>query len=102
MSAVERGDRPLPTGDVTFLFTDIEGSTRIWERRPAAMRTALGTHNALLRKAIASNDGLVFETAGDSFVAVFERARDALGAALDAPVCCVRATSAVVEAEYLA
>jgi hypothetical protein len=42
----------LPAGEITFLFTDIEGSTRRWEQRPAAMRVALARHDALLREAI--------------------------------------------------
>lgn len=73
-----------PAGVVTFLFTDIEGSTRNWEQHPDQMRIALGRHNALLRTAIADNTGVVFETAGDSFVAVFERPLDAVRAAVDA------------------
>lgn len=93
MSALNQETRLPPTGVVTFLFTDIEGSTRNWERHPDQMRTALGRHNALLRTAIADNDGLVFETAGDSFVAIFERPLDAVQAAVDAQ-------STLLEAEW--
>jgi class 3 adenylate cyclase len=48
---------PSPTGTVTFLFTDIEGSTRLWEQQPHAMREALAPHDALLRAAIESHKG---------------------------------------------
>src|SRR5579871_657037 len=72
----------LPGGTVTFLFTDIEGSTRLWEEYPDAMRAALARHDELLRAAIQSNDGHVFKTGGDAFCAAFHTAPDALNAAL--------------------
>jgi class 3 adenylate cyclase len=50
---------------VTFLFTDIEGSTRRWEADAEVMRTALETHNRVLREAVAANDGQVFNYTGD-------------------------------------
>ena len=74
----------LPSGTVTFLFTDIEGSTRLWEQYPEAMRVALARHDALLREAIESNDGVVFKTVGDAFCAAFPTAPKALVAALAA------------------
>jgi TolB-like protein/Tfp pilus assembly protein PilF len=74
----------LPTGTVTLLFTDIEGSTRLWEAHAAAMRTALARHDALLRHCIDDHDGHVFKTGGDAFCAAFHTASDALAAALDA------------------
>src|SRR5262245_41160993 len=74
----------LPTGTVTFLFTDIEGSTRRWEERPEAMRVALARHDALIRAAIQDNGGHVVKTMGDAFHAAFDRAPDALAAALGA------------------
>ena len=74
----------LPTGTVTFLFTDIEGSTRLWETHAAAMRAALARHDALLRDCIDDHDGHVFKTGGDAFCAAFHTASDALAAALDA------------------
>ena len=74
----------LPTGTVTFLFTDIEGSTRRWEQHPEAMTTALARHDALLRAAIEAHGGYVFKTVGDAFCAAFSTAPDALAAALDA------------------
>lgn len=73
-----------PTGTVTFLFTDIEGSSRLWEAQPAAMRTALAHHDAHLRRAIEAHGGHVFKTVGDAFCAAFPAASDALAAALDA------------------
>jgi TolB-like protein/class 3 adenylate cyclase/Flp pilus assembly protein TadD len=74
----------LPTGTVTLLFSDIEGSTRLWEAHAAAMRAALGRHDALLRDCIDDHDGHVFKTGGDAFCAAFHTASDALAAALDA------------------
>ena len=57
--------------DRTFLFTDIEGSTRLWEEQPETMRLALVRHDALLRAAIETNGGVVFKTIGDAFCAAF-------------------------------
>jgi len=74
----------LPSGTVTFLFTDIEGSTRLMERDPEAMRAALERHHALLRRAFERRQGQVFKTVGDGFCVAFEDAADALQAALDA------------------
>ena len=74
----------LPTGIVTFLFTDIEGSTKSWERQPDAMRPALARHDGVLRAAIARHGGVVFKTIGDAFCAAFAAASDALAAAGDA------------------
>jgi hypothetical protein len=74
----------LPTGTVTFLFTDIEGSVNLWEEHPAAMRAALARHDDLLRHAIESHGGHVFKTVGDAFYAAFTTAPDAIVAALDA------------------
>ena len=76
--------RPLPAGTVTFLFTDIEGSTRLWEIHADAMRAALARHDALLERAITAAGGYIFKRGGDSFCAVFSRAADALIAALAA------------------
>ena len=73
-----------PAGTVTFLFTDIEGSTRLWESAPVAMRAALTRHDALLRAAISAHSGYVFSTGGDGFAASFARGADALAAAADA------------------
>jgi LuxR family transcriptional regulator, maltose regulon positive regulatory protein len=72
----------LPTGTVTFLFTDIEGSTQLWEQHPQAMHAALARHDIILRQAVETRGGVVFKTVGDSVHAVFARAADALAAAL--------------------
>jgi predicted ATPase/class 3 adenylate cyclase len=74
----------LPTGTVTFLFTDIEGSTRLWERDAQAMQAALARHDEILRDAMESRGGYVFKTVGDAFCAAFRAAPDALEAALAA------------------
>jgi predicted ATPase/class 3 adenylate cyclase len=74
----------LPTGTVTFAFTDIEGSTRRWERDRAAMERALKKHDALLRETISRHGGHVFKTVGDAFCAAFARPEDAVAAMLDA------------------
>lgn len=74
----------LPQGTVTFLFTDIEGSTRLWEAHPQAMQVALARHDALLRIAIQANQGYVFKTIGDAFCAAFETAPQALRAMVEA------------------
>jgi predicted ATPase/class 3 adenylate cyclase/Tfp pilus assembly protein PilF len=84
MPAKSRADSPLPTGTVTFLFTDIEGSTTLWEQHPDAMRVALALHDALLRHAIEAADGRVVKTTGDGVFAVFSAAADALVACLAA------------------
>ncbi|HVF64273.1 MAG TPA: adenylate/guanylate cyclase domain-containing protein [Casimicrobiaceae bacterium] len=73
----------FPTGVVTFLFTDIEGSTRLWESYPDEMRVALARHDVLLREAIRRHRGVIFKTGGDAFYAVFSQVHDALHAALD-------------------
>jgi predicted ATPase/class 3 adenylate cyclase len=71
-------------GTLTFLFTDIEGSTRLWERDAAAMQVALDRHDEILRNSIEGHGGHVFKTVGDAFCAVFATAPDALEAALEA------------------
>ena len=74
----------IPTGTVTFLFTDIEGSTRLWEKFPEGMKTALARHDEILREAIEAHVGYVFKTVGDAFCAAFPTASDALEATLEA------------------
>ena len=69
-----------PSGTVTLLFTDIEGSTRLWEEHPEAMAIALKRHDELIRSAVESTGGYVFKTIGDAFCAVFASARNALAA----------------------
>src|SRR5271165_3333804 len=74
----------LPQGTVTFLFTDLEGSTRRWEAHPGEMREALARHNTIVRGAVESRGGVVFSTMGDGMAAVFASARDAVRAVLAA------------------
>jgi predicted ATPase/class 3 adenylate cyclase len=74
----------LPSGTVTFLFTDIEGSTALWERDRVAMASAVKRHLVLLDAAIASHHGIHFKTVGDAVQAAFPTAPDAVGATLDA------------------
>ena len=74
----------LPTGTVTFLFTDIEGSTKLAQEYPDAMPALLARHNEILNQAIEAHNGFVFRVVGDSFSAAFHYANDALNAALDA------------------
>jgi predicted ATPase/class 3 adenylate cyclase len=74
----------LPTGTVTFLFTDIEGSTKLWEKSPRGMQIALTRHDAILWEAIEEHGGSVFKTVGDAFCAVFPTALGALESALAA------------------
>ena len=73
-----------PTDSITFLFTDIEGSTRLWEKHPEAMQVALARHDAILRQTIESHGGHVFKTVGDAFYAAFTSAPQAVVAALEA------------------
>jgi class 3 adenylate cyclase len=73
-----------PTGTLTFLFTDIEGSTRLWENDAQAMQAALARHDELLRWAIEEHGGYVFKTVGDAFCCAFLTTPDALEAALEA------------------
>ncbi|HEY8439287.1 MAG TPA: AAA family ATPase [Candidatus Limnocylindrales bacterium] len=67
----------------TFLSTDIEGSTRLWEERPTAMAGALAGHDALLRAAVEGRSGSIFKTTGDGLFAVFHEPTTAVLAALD-------------------
>jgi class 3 adenylate cyclase len=72
-----------PTGVVTFLFTDIEGSTRIWEQHPRGMRDTLALHDELLREGFARHSGFVFGILGDGFAVAFSSPADAIEAAVD-------------------
>ena len=67
-----------PSGEVTFLFTDIGGSTRLWENHAEQMNTALDRHDVLLRAAIEAPGGRVFSTSGDGLVAAFARSEGAV------------------------
>jgi predicted ATPase/class 3 adenylate cyclase len=74
----------LPSGMVTFLYTDIEGSTPLWEHEPEQMRFALARHHAILRSAIAAQGGQAYKTIGDAFQAAFVFPMQAVAAALAA------------------
>jgi predicted ATPase/class 3 adenylate cyclase len=84
---VGRGDAmtaAAPSGVVTFLFTDVEGSTRRWEADADGMRQALAAHDKVLRSAIEAYDGFLFSHTGDGFVAAFASPMSAVNAAIDA------------------
>ena len=72
----------LPTGTVTFLFADLEGSTRLWEDHPDAMRGALARHDEILRESITGHGGWVVKSTGDGALAVFATAQAAVDAAV--------------------
>ena len=74
----------LPSGTVTFLFTDIEGSTKLAQQYPDAMPALLARHHEILIQPIQAHNGYVFQVVGDSFSAAFHSASDALNAALEA------------------
>ncbi len=76
----------LPSGTVTFLFTDVEGSTALWEHDAAAMQGALARHDQIVRTAIEDHDGHVVKTTGDGFHAAFATAEDAVLAAVSGQV----------------
>jgi len=84
MHAAGSADSKLPTGTVTVLFTDLEGSTALWEQYPVAMRAALARHDRLLRHAIGSFGGCIVKSTGDGVLAVFAAAADALAACVAA------------------
>ena len=73
-----------PSGVLTFLFTDIEGSTRRWEFDADAMRSALVAHDKVLRTAIEAYDGFLFSHTGDGVMAAFASPMSAVNAAIDA------------------
>jgi predicted ATPase/class 3 adenylate cyclase/DNA-binding CsgD family transcriptional regulator len=89
MEAADVWDRDdmaaLPSGTVTLLLGDVEGSTRLWETRPDEMAAALAEHNARIDRLVAEHDGVrpVEQGEGDSFVAAFARCSDAVACALD-------------------
>jgi len=74
----------LPSGTVTFLFTDIEGSTKLARTHPDVWETARARHHSILKSAIESNNGYIFQVIGDAFCLAFHNAGDALKAAIKA------------------
>jgi class 3 adenylate cyclase len=81
MAAIQKPVDAVPSGTVTFLFTDIQGSTRLWESHPQAMKTALARHDEVMGYHIRSHGGYVFKTVGDAFCAAFSSAVSAIEAA---------------------
>ncbi len=73
-----------PTGTITFLFSDIEGSSKKWDQQPDAMRVALAAHDRMLRETFEACSGYVFKTIGDAFCVAFDTAASALAGALEA------------------
>src|ERR1700761_6211116 len=69
-----------PSGTVTFLFTDVEGSTRLWDEHPDAMASALARHDEIVRRAVDEQGGYMFSTGGDGFAAAFARSIEAVAA----------------------
>ena len=83
MSKPTRAESSLASGAVTLLFTDVEGSSRLWEEEPERMKPALAWHDAISRAAVESHRGLLVKSTGDGVHAAFDNAVDALGAAVD-------------------
>jgi class 3 adenylate cyclase len=81
---MDSGNGVPPSGIVTFLFTDIEGSTALWEKMPGAMKHALGQHDQIMHLAIAKYAGYAFKQIGDAFQAAFVAPMDALNCAIEA------------------
>jgi len=84
MSQTENSMADIPSGTVTFLFTDIEGSTKLAQAHPDKWELLREKHHAILKEAIESNNGCIFQIIGDSFCAAFHTAKDGLNAALEA------------------
>ena len=82
--AREPAGRSLPSGTVTFLYTDIEGSTRLAQEHPEEWETLRARHHAILHETIESNNGYVFQVVGDGFCAAFHTANDGLHTAIEA------------------
>jgi len=70
----------LPSGIVTFLFTDIEGSTKLWEQHPEAIKPALAKHDSVLKENVEKNHGQIIKFTGDGIHAVFTTALDSIPA----------------------
>ena len=73
-----------PTGTVTLVFTDIQGSTMLWERFKAAFKDLLDLHNSIIRDVIKQYDGYEVKTEGDAFMIAFNHAKDAVAFCLEA------------------
>src|SRR2546426_10592542 len=75
---------PLPSGTVTFVFTDIEGSTKLLQELGDAYAEVSRDHRAIVREAFGAHNGTEIDTQGDAFFFSFPRARDAVAAAVEA------------------
>ncbi len=73
----------VPSGDITFLFTDIEGSTKLAQKYPGTIQVELEKHHKILTEAIKNRNGFIFEIIGDAFCAAFNNSMDAIKAARD-------------------
>src|SRR3712207_6678870 len=82
---------PLPFGTVAFLFTDIEGSTALWERDRPGMAAAVDHHFTLLGEAVTAHDGVLFKTIGDAAQVAFPTVPHAIAAATAAQLALRRA-----------
>ncbi|MBV6477840.1 MAG: hypothetical protein HGGPFJEG_00584 [Ignavibacteria bacterium] len=78
--------KSFPTGIVTFLFTDIKGSTSLAQKYPDLLPKALKIHNQILKTSIESNNGFIFQIVGDAFCAAFQKPEEAIAASLDAQI----------------
>ena len=78
------GARPLPSGTVTFLFTDVEGSTRLLQEHGPAYAVLLEEHRRVIRAAFGRHDGVEVDTQGDAFFVAFSRAADAVATSAEA------------------
>lgn len=87
----------MPTGTVTFLFSDIEGSTQRWEQRREAMKAAVARHEQLMASAITKHVGYIFKIMGDAFCAAFPTAPDAVAAACEAQLALAKEDFAAVD-----
>jgi class 3 adenylate cyclase len=76
----------FPFGTVTFLFTDLEDSTRLWEEYPQAMKDALTRHDVILQAAVNNGNGKIIKTTGNGLHAVFSNPSDGVEAVLDAQI----------------
>jgi predicted ATPase/class 3 adenylate cyclase len=83
-TSINPAERSIPTGTVTFLFTDIEGSTTLAQEHPGELNTLLERHNTILRQSIEAHNGIVFRITGDSFACAFHTGGEAVQAALEA------------------
>ena len=81
---IETNTAPSASTTLTFLFTDLEGSTQLWQQFPEAMKTVLARHDDLVRAAVEGSNGQVVKTTGDGFHAAFASAQDGLSACIHA------------------